>query len=305
MHRIVSLLPSTTEIACALGFRSQLVGRSHECDYPGDIGGLPVCTSARLADGSSREIDDRVKDLVERGISIYEVDAELLRDLAPTVILTQDQCAVCAVTLEEVEAAVGDWIESRPTLLSLSPEKLDDVWGDLRRVGSALGVAETGQRVVDELTERVERIKERAERRDAEPTVACIEWIDPPMSAGNWMPELVTLAGGRSLYGQPGAHSAWLEWDDLRRADPDVIVVIPCGFDLPRTRAELPPLLAQPGFLELRAVRHDRLVLADGNAFFNRPGPRLVESLEILAEILHPELFSFGHEGIGWERWRS
>jgi iron complex transport system substrate-binding protein len=302
MHRIISLLPSTTEIACALGFRSQLVGRSHECDYPGDLGDVPVCTAARLADGTSREIDDRVKDLVERGVSIYEVNAELLRELAPTAILTQDQCAVCAVTLDEVEAALCDWLESRPTLISLSPARLDDVWQDIRRVGLALSADETARRVTDALVARVEQIQQQAERRDAEPTVACIEWIDPPMSAGNWMPEMVKLAGGDPLFGEPGEHSAWLEWHDLCREDPDILLVTPCGFDLPRTRAELPPLLAQPGYRELSAVRKGRVYLADGNAFFNRPGPRLVESLEILAEILHPELFSFGHEGKGWER---
>ncbi len=303
-HRIVSLLPSCSEIACALGLRNQLVGRSHECDFPADLGTLPVCTRARLADGTSREIDDRVKDLVEQSISIYQVDAELLRELSPTLILTQDQCAVCAVTLEEVEAAVGDWLDSRPALLSLSPTTLDDVWQDIRRVGRALDVTQTGLRVADALALRIEEIATRSGQRGTEPSVACIEWIEPLMSAGNWMPELVTRAGGRPLFGEAGAHSAWLEWDDLCSADPDVILVIPCGFDLARTRSELPPLLAQPGFADLRAVRNDRVVLADGNAFFNRPGPRLVESLEILAEILHPDLFAFGHEGSGWERLR-
>lgn len=305
MHRIVSLLPSCTEIACALGMRSQLVGRSHECDFPTDLSAVPVCTQARLADGTSKEIDDRVKDLVERSVSIYQVDAELLRKLSPTLILTQDQCAVCAVTLEEAEAALGDWLEARPALLSLSPTTLDDVWQDIRRVGRALDIEQTGQRVADDLALRIEQIATRAEKRQTQPRIACVEWIEPLMSAGNWMPELVTHAGGHPVFGEAGAHSAWLEWDELRRADPDIIVVIPCGFDLARTRSELPPLLAQPGFAELSAVRNNRVVLADGNAFFNRPGPRLVESLEILAEIFHPELFDFGHEGSGWERLAS
>lgn len=261
-----------------------------------------MCTSARIDPGASREIDDQVKDLVARGISIYQVDKDLLRELAPTAILTQDQCAVCAVTLEDVEAAVCDWLDSGAALLSLSPTTLDDVWADIRRVGAALGEPETGRSVSDALIERVERIGQRAAQREATPTVACIEWIDPPMAAGNWMPELVELAGGRALFGEAGAHSAWLEWNDLRNADPEVILVVPCGFDLARTRAELAPLLAQPGFAELRAVRNGQVFLTDGNAFFNRPGPRLVESLEILGEILQPALFSFGHEENGWER---
>jgi iron complex transport system substrate-binding protein len=302
MHRIVSLLPSTSEIACALGFQRQVVGRSHECDHPAELSSVPICTRARLADGSSRQIDDRVRDLVQRGVSIYEVDAELLRELAPSVILTQDQCAVCAVTLEDVEAALGSWLASSPTLVSLSPMTLNDVWQDIRRVAAALGATETGGQVADRLAQRVEQIREQALKRETVPNVACIEWIDPPMSAGNWMPEMVELAGGRAVFGERGEHSNWLEWQDLVRADPDVIVVIPCGFDLPRTRAEMPPLLAQPGFASLRAARAGKVFLADGNAFFNRPGPRLVESLEILAELLHPELFSFGHEGTGWQR---
>jgi iron complex transport system substrate-binding protein len=302
MHRIVSLLPSTSEIACALGFQDQIVGRSHECDHPAQLASVPICTRARLADGSSREIEDRVRDLVEGGVSIYQVDADRLRELAPSVILTQDQCAVCAVTLEDVEAALGSWLGARPALVPLSPTTLDDVWQDIRRVGAALGAAATGVRVADALVQKVQLIRERALQRDGCPSVACIEWIDPPMSAGNWMPEMVELAGGRAVFGERGEHSAWLQWEELRRADPDVILVIPCGFDLARTRAELPPLLAQPGFAELRAARAGRVFLADGNAFFNRPGPRLVESLEILGEILHPELFAFGHEGAGWQR---
>jgi len=302
MERIASLLPSTTEIACALGFEKSLVGRSHECDYPGSITHLPALTAPKLdPGGTSREIDDRVKQLVRDGLSVYRVDAERLRELAPSVILTQDQCEVCAASLADVEKALGEWIGARPKVMSLDPRTLGDVWGDLGRVAEALGAPERGLDLAELLAQRVAAVSERTQRIRARPSVACVEWIDPLMAAGNWMPELVALAGGRNLFGEPGNRSPWLDWEALRTADPDVIVVLPCGFDLSRTRAELPPLLAQPGWAELRAVENGRVYLTDGNQYFNRPGPRLAESLELLAEILHPDEFPPSHRGGGWQ----
>lgn len=301
-HRIVSLLPSTTEIACALGLREQLVGRSHECDYPLGIERLPACTTARFADGSSREIDDRVRDLVQRGLSVYDVDALLLQQLAPTLILTQDQCRVCAASLEDVEAALAEWTGSAPTVVSLEPATLGDVFGDITRVGDAAGVPERAAALRAELTDRVTEIGEKTGDVASRPSVACVEWIEPLMAAGNWMPELVALAGGRSLFGDVGQHSPYLQWEELRAADPDIVFVVPCGFDIERSRAEAPALEQYPGWSELRAVREGRVYVADGNAYFNRSGPRLVESLEILAELLHPDRFHFGHEGRGWQR---
>ena len=302
--RIVSLLPSTTEIACALGFRDALVGRSHECDHPEGVAALPVLTEAKLdATAPSRAIDDRVKQLVADGLSVYRVDAEKLRALAPDVILTQTRCEVCAASLADVEAALADWTGARPTVVSLEPATLGDVWEDFARVATALGAPERGRALAAEATARVTALGERAAAAAAQggrPRVACLEWIDPLMAAGNWMPELVSLAGGESLFGIPGAHSPWLDWSELVAADPGVLLVMPCGFDLTRTRAELAPLVERQGFAALRAVRDGRTYLADGNAFFNRPGPRLVESLEILCEVLHPEAFGSGHEGRGW-----
>jgi iron complex transport system substrate-binding protein len=301
--RIVSLLPSTTEIACALGFREALVGRSHECDFPPGVEALPVCTEPKLdPEATSRAIDDAVKRFVRDGLSIYRVDPEQLRTLAPDVILTQDQCEVCAASLADVEAAVREWVGGAPQVVSLSPETLGDVWGDLERMATALGAPERGRALAETLTERVTEIGERAAGLGSHPRVALVEWIDPLMGAGNWMPELVSLAGGTPLFGKPGAHSPWLAWQELRDADPDVVVILPCGFDRERSRRELPPLLAQPGWDALTAVKAGRVYLADGNQYFNRPGPRLVESLEILAEVLHPDAFAFGHEGSGWER---
>ncbi|HBZ71214.1 MAG TPA: cobalamin-binding protein [Deltaproteobacteria bacterium] len=301
--RIASLLPSTTEIACALGFLPQLVGRSHECDFPAEVASLPVCTAPKISlDGSSRQIDQRVRSLVAEALAIYRVDAELLRALSPDVILTQSQCEVCAVSAKEVEAAVCRWLGARPRIVSLSPATLADVIGDVGRVADALEAPERGRELRRALERRIACIAGESAGADR-PTVACIEWTEPLMAAGNWMPELVTCAGGRNLFGEAGKHSPVLEWAELRKADPEVIVALPCGFDLARTRREMEPLAARSGWRDLRAVRTGRVYLTDGNAYFNRPGPRVAESLEILAEILHPELFSFGYAGRAFERW--
>ena len=302
MERIASLLPSTTEIVCALGLREQLVGRSHECDFPPEVEALPALTASKLDPrAESLAIDDRVKQLVREGLSIYRVDADELRALAPSVVLTQEQCDVCAASPKDVEAALADWVGGRPRLVSLAPATLADVWGDLVTVAAALGVPERGKALAERLASRLTDVSERTLRIRRRPRVAAIEWIDPLMAAGNWMPELIALAGGTNLFGETGRHSPWLAWDALRAADPDVIVVLPCGFDLARTRREMAPLAAKPGWRELRAVRDGRVFLTDGNQYFNRPGPRLVESLEILAEILHPDGFPANHLGTGWE----
>jgi len=302
VERVASLLPSTTEIACALGFEARLVGRSHECDFPESVRGLPVLTEAKLDAGApSREIDSRVKRLVREGLSVYRVDAERLRELRPELILTQDQCRVCAASLGDVEQALADWIGGRPRVVSLDPRTLSDVWRDFDRVAEALGAPERGPALGRALAARLTEVGERSGRLRERPRVACIEWIDPPMAAGHWMPELVWLAGGAPLLAETGRPTPWIEWEALRRADPDAIVVLPCGFDLARTRRELAPLLARPGWQELSAVRRGRVYLADGHRYFNRPGPRLADSLEILAEMLHPEEFAPRHAGRAWE----
>jgi len=302
MERIASLLPSTTEIVCALGQQAALVGRSHECDFPPEVAALPVLTEPKLdARAASLAIDERVKQLVREGLSVYRVDAERLRALAPSVVLTQSQCDVCAASEQDVEAALCDWTGGRPRVVSLAPRTLGDVWEDLVTVAAALGVRERGEALARELAWRITNVSERTLRVRPQPRVAAIEWLAPLMAAGNWVPELIALAGGTSVFGEIGHHSPWLDQDALRAADPDVIVVLPCGFDLARTRAEMTALAAQPGFGELRAVRAGRVYLTDGSQFFNRPGPRLVESLEILAEILHPQEFAAKHRGVGWE----
>jgi iron complex transport system substrate-binding protein len=279
------------------------VGRSHECDFPPEVERLPACTSPKLnTNASSREIDREVKMLLENALSIYRIDTEQLKQLQPDVILTQSQCEVCAVSLKEVEDAVCHWLGSHPQIISLAPTKLADVWNDMVQVAQALGVNDRGTTLVKQLKARVVDIIEKACQLKRRPSVACIEWLDPLMAAGNWVPELVDLAAGSNLFGKAGTHSPWLDWDAVRTSDPAIIVVLPCGFDLRRTREELSVLTSQPGWNKLRAVRNHHVFLTDGNQYFNRPGPRLVESLEILAEILQPKIFHFGHEGKGWEK---
>jgi iron complex transport system substrate-binding protein len=295
--KVVSLLPSATEIVCALGHDASLVGRSHECDYPPSVRRLPALTSARLpVDAPSAEIDRAVKSLLAKALSIYDVDAEKLASLQPDLVVTQSQCDVCAVSESDVVHALSQ-LGVAPRIVSLAPQRLDDIWEDLRRVGDALGSRERAVSLVEELRARIGAVAARvgAAGSGRRPRVACIEWLDPLMAAGNWVPELVALAGGENLFGQAGAHSPWLSWDELRGADPDVIFVMPCGFDLPRTRAELPALTARAGWNDLRA----RVFVVDGNQYFNRPGPRLVDSLELLAEALWE--LDFGR-GAGWQR---
>ena len=303
--RIVSLLPSATEIVAALGAEDRLVGRSHECDFPSSVATLPVCTAARIdAAASSAEIDRAVKHALHDALAIYDVFEERLRELAPDIIVTQDQCDVCAVAFADVEAAVAAWTGHTTEIVSLRPDNIAAVYEDIRKVGDAIGASARADTVIDDMRQRAEIIARTAVALET-PTVACIEWTDPLMAAGNWVPELVTLAGGRDVFGTAGSHAPWITWDDLGSADPEVIIFMPCGFDLTRCRREAVLVAKRPGWHELQAVRNGRVYVTDGNAYFNRPGPRLADSLEIMAEILHPAQFAFGHgvgaKGNGWE----
>jgi iron complex transport system substrate-binding protein len=305
MPRIVSLIASATEIVAALGFEDQLVGRSHECDYPESVKRLPVCTEPKFdVHGSSAEIDQRVKSLLQEATSVYRVDADLLKELRPDVIVTQSHCEVCAVSERDVEEAICSWLGSRPKVVSLSPNSLADVWAGMHQVAEALDVPQRGQELVERLQGRMAAIADKARPLEPKPTVVCLEWLDPLMAAGNWMPELVEMAGGVDLLGNPGKHSPWMDWEQLRNRDPEIIVALPCGYDLAKTRQEMAALTRHPEWPDLWAVKSGGVYLTDGNQFFNRPGPRLVESLEILAEVFHPDVFRFGHAGHGWQRVR-
>jgi len=300
--RIVSLIASATEIVDALGEIENLVGRSHECDYPERVKRLPVCTRPRIPiDGDSREIDRLVKESARTFLSIYDVFADVLEDLRPTHILTQIQCEVCAVSLRDVEQAMSRSMKSRPAIVSLQPDSLAGIWEDIRRAARALDIAARGDAVVESLQRRMTGLAAHGAR----PTVACIEWIEPLMAAGNWTPELIALAGGINLFGEAGAHSPWMTWEQLAAADPDVLIIAPCGFDLDRTNSEMHWLTDRPGWGNLRAVRAGRVYLADGNQYFNRPGPRVVETFEIISEILHPERAAPRHRETGWRAMMS
>jgi iron complex transport system substrate-binding protein len=210
---------------------------------------------------------------------------------------------VCAVSLKDVEAAVCQFTSSNPQIVSLEPNSLADVWSDIIRVGAALNATDRAEQLVDELQGRMDDIVQRTHWVDSNPTVAYVEWIEPLMAGGNWMPELIAMAGGVNLFGEAGKHSPWMTWDELVEKDPDIIFVSPCGFDIQRTMEEMNLLSNKPEWKGLKSVKHERVFVADGNQYFNRPGPRLVESLEILAEVIHPYLFHFGHEGHGWVRY--
>jgi iron complex transport system substrate-binding protein len=305
--RIVTLLPSATEIVCALGFEPELVGRSHECDYPHSVERLPVLTSPKFnAEGTSADIDQRVRKILRDALSVYRVDVELLRRLRPDVIVTQSQCEVCAVSIRDVEQAAADWIGGPPPkIISLAPCSLGDVLADMARVGVELGEPERATKLVDGLRQRITAIQKHASTAGRRPTIACIEWLDPLMVAANWLPELVATAGGENLFTEAGQHSPIINFDGLVQEDPDVIVLMPCGFNMDRTAAELNVLTRRPEWTQLQAVREERVYVTDGNQYFNRPGPRIVESLEIMSEILHPHIFQFGHEGSGWRRLSS
>jgi len=280
--RIVSLLPSATEIVCALGFQDALVGRSHECDFPRGVERLPVCTAPKVGGADTRSIHASVSAILQHDISVYRVDSDLLRELQPTHIVTQIQCEVCAVSLRDVEAAIADWTGIAPKLIPLNPQSLDDVFDDIRRTAAALGT--DGQSLVSAMRSKMQAIATSSPVQ--KPRVVIIEWIEPLMVAGNWMPALVAMAGGTDVLGDDGQPSSWITWDDLEGADPDIIIVAPCGFRIEDSQRDLHLLSSNPTWRSLRAVGNENVFVVDGNQFFNRPGPRLVESLEILAGIV-------------------
>ena len=304
--RLLPLISSATEIVHALGLGDFQVGRSHECDFPPSVLNLPVCTRPAMAvDGSSAEIDALVKDRLRRALSVYDVEAALIRDLAPTHMITQTQCEVCAVSLGDVERALQDEFKTNARVISLEPYALADIWSDIRRVANGCEQGEAGEHLVRDLQKRMGKLERQAKTGKRRPSAAAIEWLEPLMAAGNWVPELVEMANGQNLFGVAGQHSPWMTWDQLVEANPDCIIVLPCGFDIARTRAEMHWFTERRAWQSLSAVRSGDVFLCDGNQFMNRPGPRIVESLQIFAEVLHPELFPPRLQGLGWERFAN
>ncbi len=291
--RIASLLPSATEIVCAVGAQNELVGISHECDYPPGIESLSVLTRPRTAlPRRSGDIDREVREILRDALAIYEIDIERLRAARPYVVVTQDLCDVCAVSIDDVRQALVELAREDVVVVSCRPTRLAHVWDDVRRVGRAVGRAERGRDVAAQLAGRAAALGERAAGLEGRPKVLTIEWLDPVMVGGTWMPELVVLAGGEPLVTEPGQHAPTLEREELAALDPDVVLIKPCGFDLERTAGELELLRSNLPWERWAAVRTGRIFVADGSAYFNRPGPRLVESLEILAACVHPRAFA-------------
>jgi iron complex transport system substrate-binding protein len=286
--RLLPLLPSATEIVHALGLGEFQIGRSHECDYPPGVLTLPVCSSPAIpVNGSSPEIDSLVKQRLQNALSIYRVDSALIDQLQPTHIITQTQCKVCAVSPEDLQR------ETPAQIISLEPHGLHDLWADILRVGAACGQPDRARKLNAHLQNRMSALAETATKATRRPRVAALEWLEPLLPAAHWVPELIWIACGESVN--------WTQWEDILKEDPDILIAQPCGFDLPRTRHEMRWLTSRPGWDRLTAVRTGQVYLCDGNQFLNRPGPRLVESLQILGEIFHPELFPPTMEGIGWE----
>lgn len=288
--RIVSLLPSATEILFALGLDDEVVAVTHECDYPAAARAKPHITRSRLKpEMSSGEIDQAVRTEISADAhTLYTIDRDLLARLAPDLIVTQQLCEVCAVAYDEVLDAVAT-LPHRPEVLNLEPTYLADVLADITRVGAATGRTEQADRLVGDLQARIQRVRERVSAASHRPTVAFLEWIDPLFCGGHWNPELVEMAGGHDPLGRLGQPAVTVAWEQVRGIAPEVMVISCCGFTAERTRQELPLLEGLPGYAELPCVRAGRVHVVDGNAYFSRPGPRLVESLELLAGFIHPE----------------
>ncbi|MCG8583524.1 MAG: cobalamin-binding protein [Pirellulales bacterium] len=306
--RIVSLLAASTEMLFAVGAQGQVVGVSHECNYPAAALQLPrVSTTAIDSTATSGTIDEQVKACVAAGQALYSIDRSLLESLAPDLIVTQAQCDVCAIRYEDVVDAVNECDRLRDTaVLALNPQSLSDILADCRRVGEAAGCASQAEHFVESLHKRIDTIAAKTAPLSAadRPRVAVIEWTDPPMLAANWTPELVDLAGGQCDLAVAGKHSTYVDWQQVVAFDPEVIVVTPCGFDLTRTLVEAEHLTQLDGWSNLAAVRTGRVFAVDGDAFFNRAGPRIVDSLEILAYAVHPERFDEPRQMVAGKDWQ-
>ena len=298
--KVLSLLSSATEVVYALGCEDQLVGRSHECDYPPAVMTLPICTKPKFnVDGSSIEVDEKVKSILQNALSVYYINEDLLKELKPDIILTQSQCEVCAVSEKDVKGVVKNITGINPDIISVEPNSVKDIFKDIKIIAEALNVVDKGADLIEFMKYRIRTLKKSYDDK-SELTVAAIEWIDPLMAAGNWVPELIEMAGGINLFGEAGKHSPWMEYKDLIEKDPDNIIIMPCGYNIQKSIIEIDSLIKQKGWKEINAVQNDKVYITDGNQYFNRPGPRIIESLEILIEIFHNDKTDFKHIDSGW-----
>lgn len=303
--RVVSLLPAATEIVAALGLSDQLVGISHECGYPPEVARKPRVTRSRLHESglSSADLDREVQATLAEGGTLFTLNEPLLRELQPDVILTQQLCDVCAVGYGSV-AAFAATLPNRPQIVNLEPQTLDDIFAGIGTVAQALEAPVQGSELLSSLLARVGAIRDRVASAISRPRTFLMEWIDPPFCAGHWNPELVELAGGHEMIGKAGMPSRRIHWEEVLAVQPDVLPIVCCGYSVERTRQDMAIARRFPGWDDLPAVRNRRVYLADGNAYFTVPGPRIVDSLEILARMLHPELFpGVPDTPDGWTGW--
>jgi iron complex transport system substrate-binding protein len=314
MPRIVSLLASATEMIAELGCLDQMVGRSHECDFPPEVQRLPLVSNVEIdVETSSAQIDAQIKERAHakdsvqgdaiRALSIYRINASLLQQLQPDVIFTQTQCEVCAVSERDVSEALRQVTGLQPRIVSLAPYRLSDVWEDMQRVGGALGLQKQAQERVDGYQQRLHNLSEltgKLAKKAGRPRVAVLEWLDPLMAAGNWVPELIEYAGGDAIFGRVGEHSPWLTWEELQVADPDVVLLSPCGYTLERTMEDVALLRQRVEWSMLRAVQEGHVYAIDGNYYLNRSGPRLVESAELIGHTLWGEHLTVEVDARGW-----
>lgn len=299
MPRIVSFLPSATEIACALGLADSLVGITHECDYPPEVRSKPVVVRNVLPIErmSQSEIDRAVAERMREGQSLYQIDEELLRTLAPDLILTQNLCQVCAPSGNEVSQVIKT-LGRTPEILWLTPQSLSEIFDNVRDLGKATGRTSEAEQLVANCEARLQRLSDRLQGITARPRVFCMEWLDPVFASGHWVPELVKLAGGVDVLGSERGESVRVTWEQVVAAAPDVLVIMPCGFNLEQTMKQIWSVFgfqkseAARQFFELPAVRNGRVYAVDANSYFARPGPRVVEGAELLARLIHPELFA-------------
>lgn len=301
--RIVSFLPSATEMVCALGLADQLVGITHECDYPSEVKGkaIVVRNALPIESMTQREIDAAIAERMRAGLSLYEVDESLLEALAPDLILTQNLCQVCAPSGNEVSQLLKS-LSKRPEILWLTPRSLSEIAGNIRELGKATGRLERAERLISEGRARLERIKAATSGLTRRPRVFCMEWIDPVYASGHWMPEMVRIAGGVDKLGREGADSVRISWGEVLEFAPEVLIITPCGFNLDKAAELAAELYGSPGWADIPAVRERRVYAVDANSYFARPGPRVVEGTELLAHLIHPALFSWGGHDSAYRR---
>lgn len=296
--RIVSLLPSATEMVFALGLGDSLVGVTHECDFPQEARSKPsvVRNALPIESMSQKEIDVAVSERLREGLSLYELDAPLIEELSPDLILTQSLCAVCAPATDEV-AELLKGLSSQPEILWMTPRNLREIDDNLRDLGRATGRGEEAAAIIASNQERLGRVAEKSSRAGHRPRVFCMEWRDPVYCSGHWVPEMVQIAGGVDELGRSGGDSKRIPWEDVVSWAPEVLVFMPCGCDLEAALQESSALTALPGFAELPAARNGRVYAVDASAYFARPGPRVIEGAELLAHLIHPDIFEWGCRG--------